>query len=98
MNTMRNMAAAAAIVTISALPFQNADAWWGWGPWSGWGDGNAGFSFHMGGGFRGLGNGWYNPYYGGGYPYYGYGHPYAGGYPYYPYALTRATTPETSEQ
>jgi len=95
MKALRNVAISAAIAVASTLPLSTAQAWWGWGPFGGWGSGGFGFSF--GGGFHGLGNSWYNPYWGGpwGYPYHGYGYGYGApymGYPYYPQVA--ATQPQ----
>ncbi len=86
-------------------------AWWdnpwnsGWGPWSGngWGSGDFGFNFSVGGNWAGRGWGnYYEPYWG--YPYYGYGYypyPYAYSYSYYapaaPYYYAPAATPPSTE-
>ena len=66
-----SQAIAAAALTAASV---SANAWVGWGPYDGFGDGWADghFSFHMGGGARSslYGYGYNAPYWG--YPYYGY--------------------------
>jgi hypothetical protein len=70
MNKISKAVAAAALTAVSV----SANAWVGWGPYDGFGDGWADghFSFHMGGGARSAlyGYGYNAPYWG--YPYYGY--------------------------
>ena len=82
MSKMKKALCAAALVGAVALPMSSANAWWGGGPWDGWGNGwgNGDMSFSMSGRGNAYGNGY-------GYPgYYGYGPGYWGpGYGYGPY-------------
>jgi hypothetical protein len=92
---LNRLAVAAALTVAAILPMQRTDAFWGWGPWSGWGGGGFSFGFHMGGG-----SWWGGPWgpWGGPWGPYGY-HPYWGvpywgvpywGIPYYTPPITVA--------
>jgi hypothetical protein len=97
----------AAIFTVLLGVSAGAQAWWGpfggWGPCSGWGNdwyGNGEFNFSMS--FGGWGRGWdyYNPYWGGYYPYGGYSYlapPPYWAYPYTAQPVAPATAPSATK-
>jgi hypothetical protein len=85
MNKTRKLMTAALIATSAAMAPLSANAFWGWGPWDGWGGPWGGSPYY--GGYPGYGYGY--PAYGNrgyGYPGYGYGYAPYYGVPYVPAA------------